>query len=38
MIDPDEAFTIGAGTLITCVVVSGILWYTLYRLVRWVLW
>ncbi len=34
----DRAFTMGVGTIVACVTVSLILWYTFYRLVRWMLW
>ena len=37
MNDPENFAFIGVGTMLTAIGASLILWYTLYRFVRWVL-
>ena len=34
--NPDKAFTMGAGAVVACVAVSVVLWWCGYLLVRWV--
>jgi len=32
----EDSVTVGVGTLATCVIASGIIWYTVFRFLRWV--
>ena len=35
---PEESVAIGVGTLAALVIASGILWYTIFRFLRWLVW